>query len=125
MPPLMRRSSRWKTLPEGWKEPVPEEKKRNKYHAIKTVVDGITFDSKKEADYYCELKLRVLAGEIRYFLMQVPIRLPGGVKYRVDFLEFHADGTEHYVDVKGHETKVFRMKKKQVEALYPIKIEVV
>ena len=29
----------------------------NKYHAKKTTVDGIEFDSKLEANRYCELKL--------------------------------------------------------------------
>jgi len=40
----------------------PEPPKKHKYNARKTVVDGITFDSKREAEYYCELKLRVRAG---------------------------------------------------------------
>lgn len=104
---------------------VPFKKKPSKYRAIKTEVDGINFDSKKEARYYGELKLRIRAGEVKYFHMQVPIMLPGNVKYRVDFQEFHSDGSIHYVDVKGVETAVFKMKKKQVEALYPITIETV
>lgn len=98
-------------------------KPRHKYNAIKTELDGIKFDSKKEARYYSELKLRVKAGEIVFFLRQVPFDLPGNVKYRVDFQEFHTDGTIHFVDVKGVRTTDFIMKKKQVEALYPVKIE--
>ena len=35
-----------------------------KYNARKTVVDGIKFDSKKEAARYSELKLMEKAGEI-------------------------------------------------------------
>lgn len=58
--------------------------------------------------------------------MQVPFHLPGNVIYRVDFMEFHNDGTVHFVDVKGMETNTFILKKKQVEELYaPIKIETV
>jgi len=95
----------------------------HKFSAVKTEVDGIRFDSKKEAEYYRELKLRWLSGEVIFFLRQVPFHLPGGVTYRVDFQEFWADGTVHFVDVKGMRTKEYIMKKKMVESLYPVKIE--
>ena len=36
----------------------------NKFRAIKTRIDGITFDSKAEARVYMELKLLARAGEI-------------------------------------------------------------
>lgn len=97
----------------------------HKFNAIKTDVDGIKFDSKKEAKYYQELKLKKLAGEIIFFLRQVPFHLPGGVTYRVDFQEFRADGSVHFIDVKGMKTKDFIMKKKMVEDLYPVEIEIV
>ena len=32
--------------------------KKSKYRAQKTSIDGHVFDSKKEAEYYCELKNR-------------------------------------------------------------------
>lgn len=98
---------------------------RHKYHAKPTELDGIRFDSKKEAKYYQELKLRQKAGEIIFFLRQVPFHLPGGVTYRVDFQEFHADGTVHFLDIKGMQTDEFKMKKKMVESLYPVEIEIV
>ena len=98
----------------------------HKYHAIRTEYDGIKFDSKKEAKYYLELKLRKKAGQVIQFLRQVPFHLPGNVIYKVDFLEFHADGTVHFVDVKGMQTKEFIIKRKVVEYLYaPIKIEII
>lgn len=97
---------------------------RNKYNAKPTVVDNIRFASKAEANYYMQLKLRKKAGEIVFFLMQQPFHLPGGVKYIVDFAEFHADNTVHFVDVKGIETKEFKIKKKLVEYLYPVEIEI-
>lgn len=99
--------------------------KRSKFRNVRCEVDGITFASKAEAAYYSRLKLRVQSGEVLYFLQQVPVRLPGGIKYVVDFQEFHADGSAHYVDVKGMETAMFKLKRRQVEALYPIKIETV
>lgn len=97
---------------------------RHKFGARPTEVDGIRFDSKKEARYFQKLRIREAAGEVLFFLRQVPFHLPGGVRYVVDFQEFHADGTVHFVDVKGMETPEFRAKKKQVEALFPITIEI-
>ena len=46
-----------------------------KYHNKKTTVDGITFDSRREADRYCELKLLLRSGRIRNLQMQVPYEL--------------------------------------------------
>lgn len=96
---------------------------RHKFHAIPTEADGIKFASKAEARYYGELKLRHQAGEVVFWLRQVPFHLPGGVKYVCDFLVFEADGTVHVIDVKGVETTTFRAKRRMVEALYPVKIE--
>lgn len=98
--------------------------KRSKYGAEPTVVDDIRFDSKAEARYYERLKLRVKSGAVRYFLRQVPFHLPGGVRYVVDFMEVRADGSVHWIDVKGIETAMFRTKKRLVESLYPVTIEV-
>lgn len=100
-----------------------DKSRRSKFGAVPTVVDGIRFDSKREARYYEELKLRVLNGEVRYFLRQVPLHLPGGTKLVVDFLEVLCDGRLRYVDVKGHETAVFKVKRREVEAAYPVRIE--
>ena len=98
---------------------------KHKYHNKPTVIDDIRFDSKKEAEYFAKLRMRRDAGEVLFFLRQVPLHLPGGAKYVCDFLEFHADGTVHFVDVKGMETDVFKLKKKVVEAVYPVEIETV
>lgn len=101
--------------------------KPNKYHNHPTTVDGIRFDSKKEARYYEQLLIRKKLGEVSYFLMQVPLRLPGGSKYVVDFVTFFTDPGKQpdYVDVKGRETQVFRLKKREVEHHYPIRIRCV
>ncbi|MEN5117481.1 DUF1064 domain-containing protein [Luteimonas sp. TWI662] len=110
----------------GYRPAVPAaatREPRNKYGAVPTVVDGIRFDSKREATYYQRLKLRVQSGEVIYFLRQTPVHLPGGTKLVVDFVEFLADGRVRYVDVKGRETPVFRLKRREVEHHYPIRIE--
>jgi hypothetical protein len=97
--------------------------KPSKYHAVLTEVDNIKFQSKKEAKYYRELLCRVHAGEVKYFLRQVPFRLKGGVKYVVDFMEVWVDGSIHFVDVKGCKTEMYRVKKRLTEAEYPVRIE--
>lgn len=96
--------------------------KRAKYGNVITTVDGIRFDSKREANYFQQLKLRQQAGEVRFWLRQVPMHLPGGTKYVLDFLVFLRDGGVDFVDVKGRETKEFRIKKREVEHHYPIKV---
>ncbi len=101
---------------------APPTPRPSKYHNIIEECDGIRFQSKKEAKYYRELKARVFAGEVKYFLRQAPLHLHGGVKYVCDFVEFWADGSVHYVDVKGHKTEMYRVKKRLVEAAYPITI---
>ncbi|MGY8872191.1 MAG: DUF1064 domain-containing protein [Pseudomonadales bacterium] len=96
--------------------------KTTKYNAVKVTIDGITFDSKAEGARYSLNKLRIQQRQLSYQLLQVPFRLPGGIKYIVDFVEFHPDGSYLYIDVKGKVTQMFKTKKKQVEALYPVKI---
>ena len=106
----------------------------HKFHAQPTTTHGIRFASKRESRYYDVLLLRVRSGEVVQFLRQVPFHLPGQVRYVCDFLEFHGDGTVHFVDVKAwnekkqefYLTKEFIRNKKMVEQLYaPIEIEVV
>ena len=90
----------------------------NKYNNKKTTVDGITFDSKKEALYYQKLKLAKQSGELLFFMRQAPFHLPGKVRYLVDFVEFWADGRVQFTDVKGMRLPEYIMKKKMVEELY-------
>lgn len=85
-------------------------------------MDGITFDSKAELRRYQDLRALQSAGEVLFFLRQVPFHLPGGVRYVLDFLVFWADGHQSFEDVKGHRTALYRVKKRQVEALYPVRI---
>jgi hypothetical protein len=87
----------------------------SKYLSHKTVVDGITFDSKDEAKYYEALKIRKYRGEIENFELQPKFILVEGFKkdnktyraitYTPDFVIYHKDGSEEYVDVKGMTTQ--------------------
>ncbi len=97
--------------------------KKSKYGAVKTSVDGHTFDSKKEADYYCNLKLRLQGGDIKGFCLQPIFILAPGLKYKADFIIFNNDGTSEVIDVKGIKTKEYITKKKVFEDKYNLKIK--
>ena len=99
--------------------------KRPKYNNKPTEVDGIKFDSIKEAHRYSELKLLREAGEVAQFITQCPrFRLPGGVSYTADFLVFWTDGHTTIEDTKGVRTESYKAKKKIVEDIYaPITIK--
>ena len=98
----------------------------HKYHVSAKgdrTVDGITFDSKKEANRYKDLKQLQDWGEVLQFLRQIPFHLPGHTKYVCDFLVFWTDGHVSFEDVKGMRTETYKLKKRQVEELYsPITI---
>lgn len=97
---------------------------KHKYHAKPQKVDNIHFGSKKEAQYYGQLKILQQNGDILFFIRQVPFHLPGNSTYRADFMEFWSDGNIKVTEIKGYETQVWKLKKKLVESLYPIKIDV-
>lgn len=95
---------------------------KHKFRAIRTELDGIKFASRKEAKRYRELRLLEKSGELLFFLRQVPFHLPANVKYVCDFLCFWKDETVTVEDVKGIKTPLYILKKKQVEATYPVSI---
>ena len=99
---------------EQYKEYEKNKGKRSKYGAVKTSVDGHTFDSQKEADYYCNLKLRLQAKDIRGFCLQPIFILAPGLKYKADFIVFHNDGTSEIVDVKRISHKGVHNKKESI-----------
>ena len=100
-----------------------ELKKENKYHAVKTEVDGIKFDSRAEATRYCELKLMQKAKKIKSlklqpkYILQEAFACNGkkirAITYTADFSYFECSTEKSVVeDVKGLETEVFKIKKK-------------
>ncbi len=89
----------------------------NKYRNIKTTVDGITFDSKREAARYSELKMLSQSGHITNLRLQpdFPLMVNGKKigKYVADF-SYLQNGVRIIEDVKSKATMtpVYRMKKK-------------
>ena len=109
-------------------------KKQNKYNNKKVFVDGIKFDSKKEANYYVSLKLLEKAKKITEVKLQVPFVLledyvlngkkHKGIKYIADFCYIDVETGKYVVeDTKGFRTKEYQIKKKLFESKYKIEIK--
>ena len=102
---------------------------QSKYHNRITEVDGITFDSQKEAREYQSLKLLELAGQITDLRLQPKYQLRAGYRdnqgkrirpiYYVADFEYREGDQLITVDVKGLRTKEYRIKAKLFKALYP------
>jgi len=106
-------------------------KGRSKYAAAPTVVDGIRFASKREAQRYGELKLLEKAGAINRLRLQpkFPLTVVGETigHYVGDFQYYDVSpngslGRCVVEDVKGVATALYKWKKKHVEAQYGIQI---
>ena len=100
----------------------------NKYRAIKTTIDGVTFASRREAEYCQGLKCLERNDEIRDLKFQVPFELTVNgfkiCKYIADATFYEvSDGSFHVIDVKGFITKEYRLKKKLMKAIFNIDIE--
>lgn len=113
----------------------PWHKKNNKYNAKKTVIDNVTFASKKEAKRYEELKFLEKAGVISDLVLQPSYTLHAinniGEKIKIgkcilDFLYFaHFDSEITIEDVKGLDNPLSKWKRKHVEAEYGIKVTII
>lgn len=103
----------------------------SKYNSRKTTVDGFTFDSKKEAKRYLELKQMEKDGLIHNLQLQVPfVLIPSfevvvdgkkrkrrPITYVADFV-YYRDDAKVIEDVKGLRTPVYKIKKKLFEYRY-------
>lgn len=122
---------------------------RRKYNNRKTVVNGITFDSAKEAKRYKELKLMEDAGEIRNLQLQVPFDLIPAqyecierygkrgqplkpkrktieqkVTYVADFMyQETSTGNVIVEDTKGMRTKEYILKRKMMLFFHGVRIK--
>lgn len=107
-------------------------KKRAKYRNVKTEVDGLKFDSKKEAKRWVELKQLLDAGRISNLMRQVMFQLvpqvvldgrkQQPVKYVADF-QYQLGDQIIVEDVKGFKTPEYRMKRKMMKAFLGIEVQ--
>lgn len=117
-----------------WIKPIPKYKNR------KCVVDGIEFDSRKEANRYTELKLMLKARKIKDLRRQVKYTLIPSQRgddkkvierecaYIADFVYTDCEtGKEIVEDVKGYRGggayEVFKIKRKLMLERYGIRIK--
>ena len=87
----------------------------SKYKNKKTMLDGIEFDSKKEADYYAKLVMLMHAKNTserveridRQVVFELIPKQKGEreVCYRADFVVTYGDGRQEVVDVKSAYTR--------------------
>lgn len=111
-----------------------QQEKERKYHNLPTVVNGIHFDSRKEANRYIELMSLQSAGKIRKLKLQEQFTLQESyvtdtgervraIRYVADFTyerptEPDCTGTVHWLPVvedvksRGTRTAKYKMKKK-------------
>ena len=102
----------------------------SKYHNRRVTVDGISFQSVKEASRWQELRLMERAGEITLLARQVKIELVPksnlfrAVYYVADFVYVDKrTGKTVYEDVKGVRTDVYKLKKKLLYWRHGIEIK--
>ena len=109
--------------------------RRNKYGARKVVVDGLKFDSQREAKRWQELKLMARAGEITGLVRQVVFELAPAVKlhgearkkpalrYVADFRYVTTPDFAYVVeDAKGRDTPVSRIKRHLMKSVHGIDV---
>ena len=128
------------------KSSTQSKKSMGKIYHKKTEVDGITFDSQTEAEYYEYLKQdkNVASFEMQQeFILQNKFLIVDGeridetnkdfkkiqkanpgctiqaIKYIADFVVRYKDGSVKVIDVKGQKTVDFKLKEKMFNYMYP------
>ena len=119
---------------------------RSKFGNRKAVIDGIRFDSKKEANFYLYLREAEKKGDISDLRLQVPYELipaiyedqvihlktkdkvvqrcvQKAVHYVADFVYIETSSNQEVVvDTKGFRTPEYKLKKKMMRAFKGINI---
>ena len=106
---------------------------RSKYRAKKVTINGITFDSKKEAQRWMELDLLERAGKISNLQRQVKFELipsqringkvvERAVNYMADFV-YIENGEKVVEDTKGFKTQEYIIKRKLLLKEFGIRIK--
>lgn len=96
--------------------------KKNKYKAKSTNYNGYNYDSKKEAEYAMDLDWKIKAGLVDKFERQYKFDLKINeihiCNYFIDFKVYYKDGHIEYVEVKGFETDLWKLKWKITKAIF-------
>ena len=112
----------------------PAATKPSKHRNVKTLLDGIIFDSKVEAERYAELKFLEKAGDISNLEHKVKFELAPGVvingrkrpplRYFADFTYYSSKDGFVVEDVKGSKkvTEGYRIKRHLMKSVFDIDI---
>lgn len=112
---------------------IPLDGRRSKYNAVKTVVDGITFDSKREAKRWQELRMMVRGSLIDELERQVSYELAPSVKiagekrarpalrFKADF-RYIENGATVVEDSKGMPDTAFRIRQHLMKSVHGIDV---
>jgi len=98
----------------------------SKYGAVRTQADGYTFDSKREAERYAELKLLQRADGIGLLLVHPRFRLEVNGYHVGDYVadfQYIEGGANIVEDVKGYKTPIYQLKRKLMWAIHKIAIK--
>ncbi len=103
---------------------------RNKFNAKRCQEDGIKFDSMAERDFYLEAKVDP---ETVHIDCHVPVTLPAGVRYRIDFVVWKKtfcmthDASDACApapfptEIKGVIMSSFRIVRKLFDSVHPMR----
>ena len=94
---------------------------RNKYKAVKQTYKGRSYHSKLEAGFAATLDALLQAKKIKEIIPQFKIELYVNkhkiCNYYMDFKVIHNDDSVEFIEVKGFETALWRLKWKLTQAL--------
>ena len=128
LPPRYQKQAQKKLEQQKGKRPSATAENKSKYKNEKTTVNGIQFDSCKEAERYQQLMLLLKAGKITQLKLQHSFTLQGSfttpdgekiraITYIADFTYYDEQGNFTIEDVKGYKTRTYKDKYKRMAEL--------
>lgn len=128
--PVSKKGKELEAMPPAQLLAYLSKRKKSKMGNVPIVIDGILFQSTGEGNFYKELKLRLLAGDIKEFKRQVPFDFfVSGVKvakYIADFVVINNDGSIDVLDYKSPATaklQSYQRAKKLMLACYGVEVK--
>lgn len=91
-------------------------------NASKTLLNGKKYDSKFEASYSLYLDQEIKKGNLKNYETHQKIELIVNnyriCNYYIDFIAYWENGITEYIETKGYQTVIWKMKWRLFEALY-------
>jgi len=106
---------------------MDKKKRKNKFNAVQTIIDGKRCDSKLEATHYSKLLIAEKGGAITDLKFHPRYDLEvNGIKIGVCELDFSyvQNGETYYIDTKGVYTAFSKWKHNHFKAQYGKEVEI-